>query len=241
MNKSEAKARLIFALDVPDTATAVRHVKKLEGAVGLFKVGLELFVSEGPQVLKAIAEHSSAEIFLDLKLHDIPATVRGALMSAAKHRVRFITVHCDEGEQLLESAAAARDSRLEILAITVLTSLAEADLSRLGFRGLSLKQLVLQRAAMAKAAGCAGVVCSGEEVAAIRKQCGRDLKIVVPGIRPAWHGVQEDDQSRIVTPRDAIKDGADYIVVGRPIRDAKDPKSAAMRINEEIQSALDGQ
>ena len=95
MSKCEAKDRLIFALDVPDTATAVRYVRALDGVVGLFKVGLELFVGEGPQVLKAIAEHSSAEIFLDLKLHDIPATVRGALMSAAKHSVRFVTLHCD--------------------------------------------------------------------------------------------------------------------------------------------------
>lgn len=235
MSKCEAKDRLIFALDVPDTKEAVRHVKMLDGAVGLFKVGLELFVSEGPQVLKAIAEHSSAEIFLDLKLHDIPATVRGALLSAANHRVRFVTVHCDEGKKLLESAAMVRGNGLEILAVTVLTSLAEADLPRLGFR-LPLKQLVLERAAMAKEAGCAGVVCSGEEVAAVRQQCGRDLKIVVPGIRPAWYNVG-DDQSRIVTPHDAIKAGADYIVVGRPIRDAKDPRSAALRIDEEIASA----
>jgi orotidine-5'-phosphate decarboxylase len=238
MSKGNAKDYLIFALDVPDTAAAIRHVRMLDGAVGLFKVGLELFVGEGPQVLKAIAEHSSAEIFLDLKLHDIPATVRGALASVTKHRVRFVTVHCDEGKQLL--APASRDGRIEVLAITVLTSLSETDLPGLGFRNdLSLKQLALNRAAMAKDAGCSGIVCSGEEVAAIRKQCGGDFKIVVPGIRPAWHKAPKDDQSRIVTPGDAVRDGADFIVVGRPIRDAKDPRSAAMRINEEIQAALD--
>ena len=110
MNDRRNNNRLIFALDVPDTAEAVRYARLLDGVVGLFKVGLELFVSEGPQVLKAIAEHSSAEIFLDLKLHDIPATVRGALISAAKHRVRFVTIHCDEGEKLLESASMVRDS-----------------------------------------------------------------------------------------------------------------------------------
>lgn len=240
MRRKEAKDHLIFALDVPDIAEAVRLVKMLDGAVGLFKVGLELFVSEGPQALKAIAEHSSAEIFLDLKLHDIPATVRGALVSAAKHRARFVTIHCDEGEKLVSSAAVVRDSGLEILAVTVLTSLAETDLARLGFqKGLSLKQLALNRAQLAKESGCAGIVCSGEEIAAIRKQCGPDLKIVVPGIRPAWHDVRQDDQSRIVTPADAIRNGADYIVVGRPIRDAKNPCDAALRINEEIQSALE--
>lgn len=237
--KKTAKDHLIFALDVPDISEAVRLVKMLEGAVGLFKVGLELFVSEGPQALKAVAEHSSAEIFLDLKLHDIPATVRGALMSAAKLRARFVTIHCDEGKKLVESAAVVRNSGLEILAVTVLTSLAETDLPRLGFKALSLKQLVLDRANLAKESGCAGIVCSGEEIAAIRKHCGPDLKIVVPGIRPAWQDVRQDDQSRIVTPADAIRNGADYIVVGRPIRDAKNPRDAAQRINEEIQSALE--
>lgn len=239
MRKKEARDHLIFALDVPDIAGAVRLVKMLDGVVGLFKVGLELFVSEGPQALKAVAEHSSAGIFLDLKLHDIPATVRGALVSAAKHRARFVTIHCDEGKKLVESAAAVRDSGLEILAVTVLTSLAEADLPRLGFSTeLSLKQLVINRARLAQESGCAGIVCSGEEVAAIRKHCGPDLKIVVPGIRPAWHGVRQDDQSRIVTPAGAMRDGADYIVVGRPIRDAENPRDAAMRINEEMQSVL---
>jgi orotidine-5'-phosphate decarboxylase len=237
--KKAAKDHLIFALDVPDISEAVRLVKMLDGAVGLFKVGLELFVSEGPQALKAVAEHSSAEIFLDLKLHDIPATVRGALISAAKHRARFVTIHCDEGRKLVESAAVVRDSGLEILAVTVLTSLAEADLPRLGFKDLSLKQLVLDRATLAKESGCAGIVCSGKEIATIRKHCGPDLKIVVPGIRPAWQDVRQDDQSRIVTPADAIRDGADYIVVGRPIRDAQNPRDAAQRINEEIQSALE--
>lgn len=241
MKDRKTNNRLIFALDVPDTAEAIRHVKMLDEVVGLFKVGLELFISEGPQVLKAIAEHSSAEIFLDLKLHDIPATVRGALMSAARHRVRFVTIHCDEGEKLLESASVVRDSGLEILAVTVLTSLSATDLPHLGFKNISIKQLVLERASMAQEAGCAGVICSGEEITAVRKECGTNFKIVVPGIRPAGLGVPHDDQSRIITPREAIRDGADYIVVGRPIRDAKNPREAAIQINKEVQVVLEGQ
>lgn len=234
-----ARERLIFALDVPSVEEAVRLVRALDGTVGLFKVGLELFVGEGPRALKAVAENSSASIFLDLKLHDIPATVRGALMSASKHGARFVTIHCDEGRKLAESAAVLRGSRLEILAVTVLTSLDEKDLPRLGFReGFSLKQLAVERAALAKDGGCAGIVCSGKEVAAIRERCGGGFKIVVPGIRPAWSAVGQDDQARIATPRDAIAGGADYIVVGRPIRDAADPRGAALRIVEEIQNAI---
>lgn len=235
----EARERLIFALDVPSVDEAVRYARTLDGCVGLFKVGLELFVGEGPRALTAIAECSSAKIFLDLKFHDIPATVRGALKSAVRLGARFVTIHCDEGERLLESASAVRDSGLEVLAVTVLTSLDGKDLPRLGFRdGLSLETLAVERAALAQEAGCAGIVCSGKEAAAIRKRCGDDFLIVVPGIRPAWSALGQDDQARVATPRDAIIGGADYLVVGRPIRAAPDPRRAAARIVEEIQSAL---
>ena len=122
-----------------------------------------------------------------------------------------------------------------------MTSLSATDLPLLGYKNISIKQLVLERASMAQEAGCAGVICSGEEIAAVRKECGINFKIVVPGIRPAGLDVRQDDQSRIITPRDAIRDGADYIVVGRPIRDAKNPKDAAIQINKEIQTALEGQ
>lgn len=235
----EAKDRIIFALDVPHLPEAVRCVKMLEGLVGCFKVGLELFVREGPRVLQAIEDNSTAEIFLDLKLHDIPVTVRGALSSALNYRVRFITVHCDQSKLLLDAPLGNLSGGLEILAVTVLTSLGEDDLPRLGFReGLTLQQLALKRAELAKQAGCAGVICSGQEAAAIKDLCGRDFKVVVPGIRPDWCRVANDDQVRVTTPQAAIAAGADMIVVGRPIRTAPDPQDAAKKIAEEIQSAL---
>ena len=234
-----AKNRLIFALDVPNRKEAERYVRLLGDRVGCFKIGLELFIKEGPDVLKLVKQNSSASIFLDLKLHDIPATVRSALTSVASHGVRFITVHGSDGGQTLQTATDVKDSGLEVLAVTVLTSISESALEGLGYRkGLSLRQLVLDRANIAKESGCAGIVCSGEEVALIKKECSNDFKAVVPGIRPLWADVKKDDQSRVVTPKDAISNGADLIVVGRPIRDAKEPGVAALKIVEEIESTL---
>ena len=227
--------RLVFALDVPAQKEAERYVKMLEGVVGCFKVGLELFISEGPDVIKMIHDHSSANIFLDLKLHDIPATVRGALRSVEKLGVRYITLHSTEGEVILETAEEVKDSGLEVLAVTVLTSTSASSLASLGIReDINAAALVLDRAIRAKNSGCAGVICSGEEVKVVRQRCGDKFKIVVPGIRPQWAFVQGDDQSRITTPAQAIKDGADLIVVGRPIRDAKDPREVAQKIIDEI-------
>jgi orotidine-5'-phosphate decarboxylase len=234
-----AKNRLIFALDVPNRKEAESYVHLLGDMVGCFKVGLELFIKEGPDVLKIVKQNSSASIFLDLKLHDIPATVRSALRSAATHGVRFITVHGSDGGSALKAAAEVKGLGLEVLAVTVLTSVSESQLGGLGYKeGLSLRQLVLDRANTAKESGCAGVVCAGEEVALIKKECSNDFKAVVPGIRPAWAEIEKDDQSRIVTPKEAISNGADFIVVGRPIRDAKDPGEAALKIVKEIESAL---
>ena len=240
MNLSiSAKDRLIFALDVPDREEAERYVRLLGDVVGCFKIGLELFIKEGPDVLKMVRENSSASIFLDLKLYDIPATMRSALRSAATHGVRFITIHGSGGESILQTATEVKDLGLEVLAITVLTSISESDLKALGYKeNLSLGQLVLDRASLAKKSGCAGVVCSGEEVSSIRHICSASFKAVVPGIRPLWAKVKKDDQSRIVTPKEAISNGADLIVVGRPIRDAKESDVAAGNIVDEIQSAL---
>ena len=229
--------RLIFALDVPGRKEAERFVKILDGLVGCFKIGLELFIREGPDVVKMIQDHSSAGIFLDLKLHDIPATVRGALRSAEKLGVRYITIHSTEGETILETAEEVKDSGLEVLAVTVLTSTSVSSLASLGIRDdINVAVLVLDRAGRAQNSGCAGVICSGEEAKLVRQKCGEGFKIVVPGIRPQWSDVAGDDQSRISTPVQAIEDGADLIVVGRPIRDAKDPREAAQKIIEEIQS-----
>jgi orotidine-5'-phosphate decarboxylase len=237
---NDPKSRLIFALDVPSLDEAVSFVQKLDGSVGMFKVGLELFIKEGPAVLTAIKNHSDAEIFLDLKLHDIPATVERAVQSAAAHKVRFLTVHCAGGEAMLKAAVnGAGDSGLQILGVTVLTSLGPNDhREELGYRkGLTLKDLTVTRAGMAAKAGCAGVICSGLEVATIRQNF-QNLKTVVPGIRQNKNNLGGTDQKRVITPKAAIQAGADYLVVGRPIRDAADPKAAAQQIVQEISEAL---
>ena len=226
---------MIFALDVPGKKEAKHYAKVLEGVVGCFKIGLELFISEGPDIVKMIQDQSAANIFLDLKLHDIPATVRGALRSAKKLGVRYITIHSTEGEEILETAQEVKGSGLEVLAVTVLTSTSASSLASLGIReDINAAALVLDRAIRAQNSGCAGVVCSGEEAKLVKSKCGGDFKIVVPGIRPEWASVSGDDQNRIATPSQAIEDGADMIVVGRPIRDANDPREAAQKIIEEI-------
>ncbi len=234
---NRAKERLIFALDVPDINEAVRLVKTLDGHVGYFKIGLELFVAEGPSVIQAVTKNSSAEIFLDLKLHDIPATVSGALRSASKYPIRFVTVHCDH-PNLLQNKESLRKN-MDILGITILTSTSPEHLSLLGFsQNISLPQLATERAEIAQRAGCTGAVCSAKEVGKIRQACGPDFLLIVPGIRPQWEGISTDDQARVSTPEQAIKDGADYIVVGRPIRNAIDPKEAAQKIVKEIEQGL---
>ena len=235
------KEYIIFPLDVPSRDEAMRYVNRLKGQVGLFKVGLELFISEGPEILSAISDAGAPGIFLDLKLHDIPATVSRAFLAAAKYHPVFVTIHCDEGEGVLKAVARDNPAGTKILAITVLTSLSSESLRLLGYDPRfenRMVDLVLLRARTARNAGCHGVVCSGHEVAAIKKEFGEDLIIVSPGIRPLWGEVAQDDQARIVTPQKAVKDGADYIVVGRPIRDAPDPAEAAQRIADDIGSAL---
>ncbi|MGD8371178.1 MAG: orotidine-5'-phosphate decarboxylase [Syntrophobacterales bacterium] len=236
-----AKDRLIFPLDVPDAEQARKYVKLLGDQVGVFKVGLELFVSEGPAIVDAIADLTDAKIFLDLKFHDIPATVQRAIRSGScLRRVNFITVHCDP--VLLEAVVAEVADHIKILAVTVLTSLDSNALLSLGIReelAAEPIQLVLQRASLAKQAGCAGIVCSGREATAVKKTFGEDLLVVTPGIRPDWGNVDKDDQARVVTPYLAVKNGADYIVVGRPIREATDPVEAAFMVVNEIERGLE--
>lgn len=233
------KDRLIFALDVPTRADAVRYAQLLDGHVGCFKVGLQLFISEGPEVVRAIREHSGVDIFLDLKLHDIPATVRSAVKSAVRHDVQYLTVHCGSGMEMLRAAVeGAQGSALKLLGVTVLTSTGAAEVSAAdpSFKEMQLANLVLERARLAQSAGVHGVVCSGQEVAHVKNAVHNEIIAVVPGIRPEWSLVSGDDQSRITTPAQAVQQGADMIVVGRPIRDADDPKVAAQRIADEIAS-----
>lgn len=233
----EPKDYIIFPLDMPDYDQAMHYVNMLKDHIGLFKVGLELFISQGPEILSSIRKAGGAGIFLDLKLHDIPATVKRAFMAASRHLPEFVSVHCDEGKETLKGIAESSPKGTKILAITVLTSLNQKNLSELGYRdefANDLSRLVLLKARIAKEAGCHGIVCSGHEVAMIKEALGADLIAVTPGIRPQWSIVGQDDQKRIVTPGTAVKMGADYIVVGRPIRDANDPVGAARLIADEI-------
>ncbi len=235
------KDYLIFPLDVATYEEALRYVELLKEHVGLFKVGLELFVSAGPKILRAIRERSETGIFLDLKFHDIPATVKNAFLAASGYGVTYTTVHCDEGRGLLRSIVENNPSGTKILAVTVLTSLESEDLKELGYKDRyvnDITELVMLKARIAKEAGCSGVVCSGLEVEEVKTELGRDFLVVTPGIRPAWSLVGKDDQKRIITPQQAIKSGADHIVVGRPIRTAAEPIEAAKRVLDEIEMAI---
>jgi orotidine-5'-phosphate decarboxylase len=234
--------RLIFPLDVPTQAEALDLIQVLTEEVGLFKVGLELYLAEGPGVLRKIADQvGPARIFLDLKLYDIPATVQGA-MHAILPGLALMTIPSDLGPTALKKIVAAAGSAHRILAVTVLTSAAPADLKVLGYAPPYYQdptRLVILRAKLARESGCQGVVCSGREVRAVKEACGQDFLTVCPGIRPAWATVAGDDQKRIVTPSEAIKDGADYIVVGRPIRQDPNPAVAAHRVVAEIAAGLE--
>ena len=229
----KAKDYIIFPLDVPTLAEAKPFVSLLSSHVGMFKVGLELFIRSGPEVVRYIKTESSAGIFLDLKLHDIPVTVERAMRSVAELGVDLTTVHCGESTAMMAAAVSGGGGRVGILGVTVLTSVSEEDIKVAGFH-MDIDMLVAKRAAMAKAAGLSGVVCSGLEVKKIKDACGKNFLCVTPGIRPSWENVGKDDQQRIRTPAGAIRDGADYLVIGRPIRDAANPREAARQIAEEI-------
>ncbi len=239
---SEAKKRIIFPLDVPTAREAREFVAVLADEVGLFKVGLELFVQCGPDIIRHIRNYSQAGIFLDLKLHDIPATVKRAMRRINEFDVTFTTVHCGESPAMLDAAVAGADRRVGVLGVTVLTSVSARDIASAGFRETfseDVARLVLQRAAMAQKAGCRGVVCSPLEVPVLRTELKRRFVLVTPGVRPQWEtSVQADDQKRVTTPAQAIRNGSDYLVIGRPIRDAVDPVAATRLIVEEIDAAL---
>jgi len=222
--------RLIFALDVPDLKGAKELVTRLGDSVAFYKIGLELATSRHYFELLDWLVARDKKVFTDLKLYDIPATVSAAVRQLSSCGATFLTVHGDRA--VAEAAALAKGEHLKVLAVTVLTSVAPVDLSAMGI-GLSVEELVLLRARQAVAAGCDGVIASGLEAAPLRAALGTDALIVTPGIRPA-NGAVADDQRRVVTPTLAFRSGADYIVVGRPIRDAADPHLAAAAIQEEI-------
>lgn len=239
MLMKHAKDYIIFPLDVPSVKEAKEYISLLSAHVGMFKVGLELFIQSGPEIIRFIQTSGTAKIFLDLKLHDIPATVARAAARIADLGVEFATVHCGESRKMLEAAVKGSRGRTGILGVTVLTSVSAEDIQTAGFKEIfasDISQLVMKRAAAARDAGCKGIVCSGLEVEMIKKNLGKDFVAVTPGIRPA--DTEKDDQHRVTTPAQAIRNGSDYLVIGRPIRDAADPKAAAVSISKEIEAVI---
>jgi orotidine-5'-phosphate decarboxylase len=233
-----ARERLIFPLDVPSLAEARHSAELLAPSVGVIKVGLELFVREGPEAVR-FARTLGRDVFLDLKLHDIPETVERAVISAGTLGARYLTVHAAGGTAMVAravAAAARAPTPLTILAVTVLTSLDTADLEAQAIRE-ETSHHVVRLGRLAWDAGARGFVTSAAEARRLREALGPDVLIVTPGIRPAGAGA--GDQKRVATPAQAIADGADMIVVGRPIRDAPDPRAAADAVVAEIQQGLD--
>ena len=234
---TEARSRLIVALDVPDRTAALAAVERLAGHVGIFKLGLQIFTREGPALVREIA-HRGGRVFLDLKLHDIPNTVAGAVRSACSLGVEMLTVHASGGRKMLEAAhEAARDAPAPtlLLAVTALTSIAPEDAHSIGIQG-SLASWAERLADLAFGAGLRGLVTSAHELPYLRGKFGDTMCFVIPGIRPSGAAVQ--DHARTATPADAIRAGASYLVVGRPILEASDPAFAADQVVREIATAL---
>ncbi|MCP4671372.1 MAG: orotidine-5'-phosphate decarboxylase, partial [Desulfobacula sp.] len=217
------KDYIVFPLDFASVKDAKEYVKLLDGKVGVFKIGLELFIDQGPSVVKAVKKLSSARIFLDLKLHDISTTVQRAMQRVVDLGVDFITVHGSSSKAMLEKAVKGGQGKTQILGVTLLTDNDADTLKVSGFKDKFIKEphlLVMERAKMVFDSGCQGVICSGREVEKIKKIFGKTFLAVTPGIRPAWSVLENDDQKRITTPGQAIGLGSDLIVIGRPIRDA---------------------
>ncbi len=241
MNKS-AKDRLIFALDVDDFDQARHWVETLKDNVGVFKIGKQLFTRYGPDVVRMVVDRG-ADVFLDLKYHDIPNTVAKAAVEAARLGVRIFNVHALGGGEMMRTAAAEVESycrtahcqRPQMLAVTILTSSDQATLAEVGI-DRPVAEMVVRLARLALDSGFDGVVASPREAAMIRSACGDGFAIVTPGVRPAFSA--QDDQKRIMTPADAIAAGATALVIGRPISAAADPLDAADQILSEISTAL---
>lgn len=221
--------RLVVAVDASAREDILRLADALHGVAGMLKIGLQAFIANGPSIVRELVSRGD-RVFLDLKIHDIPNTARHAIAEAASLGASIATVHAAGGEAMLR---ACRHDTLLVLGVTVLTSLSEADLLRIGFGG-STESSVVRLAQLAKESGLRGVVASPLEIEPVREACGADFVILTPGIRPA--GSESGDQQRTMTPGEAIRAGADYIVVGRPITQASDPKAAAQRIVDEMGS-----
>lgn len=222
---------IICAVDTPDAAKAQALAGQLHGSVGALKLGLEFFVANGAEGVRMVSE-SGMPIFLDLKFHDIPNTVSGAIKSAGGMDIFMLTVHTAGGHAMMKAAADAAQEVAAVMikkkplvvGVTVLTSLDEKDIASVGVGG-TVQDQVKRLAELAQKSGLDGIVCSPHEITAIRKTCGENFKLIVPGIRPA--GSDAGDQKRVMTPKEAVEQGADYLVIGRPITGASDPKQAA--------------
>jgi orotidine-5'-phosphate decarboxylase len=237
-----ARGRLAVALDLPDRAQLLAMARRVAPEAGLLKLGLEAFVAEGPSLVREVV-HAGAGVFLDLKLHDIPNTVGRAAAAAARTGAAIVNCHAAGGTEMMkafaeEARAATAKAGLpapKLIAVTVLTSLDAASLHAVGLTG-SPREAALRLAVLAREAGLDGVVCSPDEIAAIRGACGKDFFLVVPGVRPA--GAALGDQKRVATPAEAIRAGADLLVVGRPITGAPDPAAAARAVVAEMTAAI---
>lgn len=235
LHKSDAREKLIVALDVSTAAAAQKIVTAVGDSALTYKVGMQLYTAEGPQVVRDLVA-SGRRVFLDLKYHDIPNTVASAVREAAKLGVSMLTVHAAGGGKMLHAAvdaARASNQALLVLGVTVLTSLDENEMEKVGFRG-TVREEVLRLAALALNSGCKGIVTSAHETAAVRAELGHNFAIVTPGVRPA--GSSHADQARVATPAEAIAAGASHIVVGRPITEAADPAAEARAILAQINS-----
>ena len=230
--------RLIVALDTPSLDIVKKTVKDLEGVVGYYKIGFELFTAHGWDAVNLVKK-SGADIFLDLKLHDIPNTVSKAAAVIEEHDVEMFNVHTLGGFEMMKATREMVDKRAKnekdrplIIGVTILTSHNEADLKELGISGRTIKEQVLHLAKLAHKAGLDGVVCSPQEIELLRNELPKNFVIVTPGVRPA--GSAKGDQKRVMTPKEALEAGASYIVVGRPITEARKPREEALAILESI-------
>jgi orotidine-5'-phosphate decarboxylase len=230
---SDDRAPVAVALDTDNRDTAAAWANAVTPYVAVVKVGMELFYRVGPEIVDVVRGASRVGLFLDLKLHDIPNTVAGAAAAAARLRPRYLTVHASGGRDMIRAAAQAAPD-ITIAAVTVLTSLGDADLAAIGLAGPSL-DATRRLAALAVEAGARAVVCSPQEVRAVRAEVGEGIQLITPGVRPA--GTDAQDQARVATPEQALADGADLLVIGRPITGAKDPGSAAARITAALRAA----
>jgi orotidine-5'-phosphate decarboxylase len=229
---TKATDKIVVALDVATKSEATRLVEQLREQISFFKIGLQLYTAEGPEIVRAVTA-SGAKIFLDLKLHDIPNTVARAVESASELGVQMLTIHLSGGSEMIHAAVAAKKTKMSILGVTVLTSSTQHTLDEIGIEE-QLDRHVLRLGNLGVAAGIDGLVASPFETKFLRSELGDKIKIVVPGVRPSWS--EPGDQKRFMTPRQAIEAGADYLVIGRPITSHKDPREAVAKILSELAS-----